>query len=149
LFPPKTVFAFYVYGADQTSMGPMGPTKRLWGRPKQIYIYQTGEPGMQSPDISTYFIMQRFRATLKLTLGAVHKGRPQSGRFVKCGQGGSSDADVRTFWCKNAKFFEIYGVSARTRGEGGSASADILRTRGRVSIFRDFVRTSFMNGALT
>jgi len=31
---------------------------------------------------------------------------------------------------KNSKFFEIYGMSARTRG----------------SIFRDFVRTSFMDG---
>jgi len=28
----------------------------------------------------------------------------------------SSDADVLNFWCKNFKFFEIYGVSARTRG---------------------------------
>jgi len=27
----------------------------------------------------------------------------------------SSVADVRTFWCKNIGFFEIYGVSARTR----------------------------------
>jgi len=39
-------------------------------------------------------------------LGAVHKRRPQSwgGRFVQCGhfadKGGSSDADVRTFWSK-------------------------------------------------
>jgi len=32
---------------------------------------------------------------------------------------GSSDADVRTFWCKNIGFFEICGVSARTRMEGG------------------------------
>jgi len=55
------------------------------------------------------------------------------------GKGSSLDADVRTFWCKNLEYFEIYGVSARTRGvsaekeEGGS-------------IFRDFVRTSFMDG---
>jgi len=27
----------------------------------------------------------------------------------------SLDADVRTFWCKNFGFFEIYGMSARTR----------------------------------
>jgi len=34
------------------------------------------------------------------------------------GQGrreGSSVAGVRTFWCKNIAFFEIYGVSTRTR----------------------------------
>jgi len=31
---------------------------------------------------------------------------------------GSSDADVRTFWCKKFGFFEMYGVSARIRGRG-------------------------------
>jgi len=40
--------------------------------------------------------------------------------FVQCGhftdKEGSSDADVRIFWCKNFGFFEIYGVSERTRG---------------------------------
>jgi len=43
----------------------------------------------------------------------------------------------------NIAFFEIYGVSARTRWEG----AEPLRTfvdKGDGSIFRDFVRTSFM-----
>jgi len=34
------------------------------------------------------------------------------------GGGGSSDADVRTFGAKIIGFFEIYGVFARTRGEG-------------------------------
>jgi len=29
-----------------------------------------------------------------------------------------SSVDVRTFWCKNFKFFKIYGVSARTRKRG-------------------------------
>jgi len=38
------------------------------------------------------------------------------------------------FGVKTFEFFEIYGVSARTRGEG--------------SIFRDFVRTSFMDSLL-
>jgi len=28
----------------------------------------------------------------------------------------SSDADVRTFWCKKLQTFQIYGVSARKRG---------------------------------
>jgi len=48
--------------------------------------------------------------------------------------GSSSCADVRIFWCKNVGFFEIYGVSARTKGEEGWASV------------RDFVLTSFMDG---
>jgi len=43
-------------------------------------------------------------------------------------------------------FFEIDGVSARTRGEEVWAGADVLQTRGRRSIFCDFVRTSFMDG---
>jgi len=38
---------------------------------------------------------------------------------VRCGhfsdKEDSSDADVRTFWCKNFEIFEIYVVSARTR----------------------------------
>jgi len=32
-----------------------------------------------------------------------------------CRQGGSSDADVRTFWGKTFGFFEIYGMSAQTK----------------------------------
>jgi len=32
------------------------------------------------------------------------------------GKGVSSDADVRIFWRKKHRIFEIYGVSARTRG---------------------------------
>jgi len=45
---------------------------------------------------------------------------------------------------KNIEFFEVYGVSSRTRG---SASADIFLTRGEVGLnFRDFVRTAFMDG---
>jgi len=52
--------------------------------------------------------------------GAVHKRRPQAGvlssedifrtRRKGCS---SDDTDVRTFWCKKRKFFQIYGVSAR------------------------------------
>jgi len=35
------------------------------------------------------------------------RGRPHLGRrgVVQCGQGGSSDADVRTFWCKKLRIF--------------------------------------------
>jgi len=36
--------------------------------------------------------------------------------FSGQGVGGSSDAVIRTLWRKNSAFFEIYGVSARTRG---------------------------------
>jgi len=51
-------------------------------------------------------------------------------RTRRMGEGGreGSDADVRTSCRKNLGFFEIYGVSARTKGER--------------SIFRDFVRTT-------
>jgi len=41
-------------------------------------------------------------------------------------QGGSSDVDIRTFWRKKFGLFEIYGVSARTRGR-----VEPVRTRGR------------------
>jgi len=52
-----------------------------------------------------------------------------------CGQGGcSSDADVRTFWCRNFGLFEVWCVR-KDKVEGGWASANISRTRGRGSIF--------------
>jgi len=54
--------------------------------------------------------------------GVVHKRRSQSGRVALSSaareRGSSSDAEVRTFWCKKHRIFEIYGVSARTRGRG-------------------------------
>jgi len=49
------------------------------------------------------------------------------------------------FGAKNFGLFEIYGVSARTRRE----RVESVRTfcgQGGGSIFRDFVRTSFMDG---
>jgi len=52
------------------------------------------------------------------------------------------------FGLKNIEFIEVFGVSERTRRERGRASVDILRTRGRGSIFYDFVQTSFMDGPL-
>jgi len=77
-------------------------------------------------------------------LGAVHKGRPHSGEGVCPVQtrGGSffSDLDVRTFWCKNIGFFEIYG-----KGEGVESVRTFCGKGGRGSIFRHFVRTSFMD----
>jgi len=50
----------------------------------------------------------------------------QTNWFVQGGHFASS----ALFSAKNFGFFEIYGVSARTRGEGGWASANILLTRG-------------------
>jgi len=52
------------------------------------------------------------------------------------------------FEAKNFGFFEIYGVSARTRGEEVEPVRTFFGQEGRVSIFRDFVRTSFMDGPL-
>jgi len=48
------------------------------------------------------------------------------------------------FGAKNFGFFEIYGVSPRTRGRRGLSQSD----KGEGSFFRDFVRTSFMDGPL-
>jgi len=53
------------------------------------------------------------------------------------------------FGAKNIRFFEIYGVSARTRGRGFSQYRHFADKGEGESIFRDFVRTSFMDGPLT
>jgi len=49
------------------------------------------------------------------------------------------------FGTKNSRFFEIYGMSARTEGE----EIEPVRTffGQRWSIFCDFVRTSFMDSS--
>jgi len=46
---------------------------------------------------------------------------------------------------QNIGFFEIYGVSARKTEEGGLSQCGHYSDKGRGSIFRDFVRTSFMD----
>jgi len=48
------------------------------------------------------------------------------------------------FGAKNFGFFETYGVSAWTRGVEPVRTFFLQGERG--SIFRDFVRTSFMDG---
>jgi len=64
-----------------------------------------------------------------ISLGAVHKRRPQSGGrgYVQCGRfsdkGGrgslfSASADVRTFWCKNLRIFRKFMVCPQGQGEG-------------------------------
>jgi len=77
----------------------------------------------------------------RFCLGAIHKRRSQSGKEV-----GLSSADkgvlVRTFWCKKHRFFEIYGVSARTTGV--EPVRKFFRQVGSGSqFFCDFVRTSY------
>jgi len=47
----------------------------------------------------------------------------RGGRFVQCGhfvdKGGSTEADVRTFWCKKLRIFDnLWGVHT-DRGDGG------------------------------
>jgi len=49
---------------------------------------------------------------------------------------------MRTSGPFGAKNIEIYGVSARTRGEGLSQCG-----QGEKSIFREFLRTFFMDGS--
>jgi len=92
---------------------------------------------------------------LFFTLGAVHKRRPQSGGkgdlsivdiLRTRGEGVFSKADVRTFWRKNLRIFWNLWCVHTDKGEGGWTSTDILRIRG--TIFRDFVRTFFMDGPL-
>jgi len=91
-----------------------------------------------------------------MNLGVVHKRHSQSGGGGVCsvrtffgqgGEGGSLDADVRTFWCKTLRIFRNLWCVRTDRG-GGRVNADILRTRGGI-IFRDFVRAFFMDGPLT
>jgi len=93
----------------------------------------------------------------EVLLETVHKTRPQSrgrgfdqsGHFSDKGAGGSSDADVRTFWRKKTSDFSTFTACPHGQaGRSGLASADILRAREEGSIFRDFVRTSFMGGLL-
>jgi len=49
------------------------------------------------------------------------------------------------FDAKNFGFFEIYGVSARTRGEGLSQGGHFSDKGGGGQFFCNFVRTSFMD----
>jgi len=76
--------------------------------------------------VVSFWTISKFLGThgeLEKPKGAVHKRRPKSGGRdcpvrTFFGQEGSSDADICTIWWKNFGFFEIYGVSAQTRGRG-------------------------------
>jgi len=50
------------------------------------------------------------------------------------------------FGAKNFGVLETYGVSTRTSGEGVKPVQTFCRQKEKKSIFRDFVRTSFMDG---
>jgi len=74
--------------------------------------------------------------------------RPWSGGYLADKWGGDS-IQLRTLALLNAKnfvFFLIYAVSARKRGEGETQCGHFANKEGRKSIFRNFVRTSFMDG---
>jgi len=51
------------------------------------------------------------------------------------------------FGSKHIGFFEIYGVSVRTRLRRGLSQYGHFSDKGG-SVFRDFMRTSFMDGSL-
>jgi len=60
------------------------------------------------------------KINMKIELGAVHKGCPKSRHFAD--KGGVFQMRTSAILCpKKFGFFEIYGVSARTKGiwEGG------------------------------
>jgi len=50
---------------------------------------------------------------------------------------------------KTSGYFEIYDVSVRAKGERGLSQCEQFVDNGEWSIFRDFVRTSFMDGLLS
>jgi len=98
-----------------------------------------------------------------ILLGAVHKRRPQSRgrgcpvrtffglggrRLFRCGRP-HFFAQKKT--AQKTGFFEIYGVSAVRTNKGGGGVEPVRSfygQGGRRSIFRDFVRISFMDGPL-
>jgi len=84
--------------------------------------------------------------THEKSLRAIHKRCPQSeGRGLSIADnGGGGVLQMRTsalFGAKNFGCFEIYGVSV---GGGGLRQCGHFSDKVRGSIFRDFVRTSFM-----
>jgi len=84
---------------------------------------------------------------------AVHKGRPQSGGLpmssadiLQTRGWGPSDSDVCTFFPKITSDFSKFIVCLHGQGRGDRSIADIFRTKGKESIFRDFVQTFLMDG---
>jgi len=83
-------------------------------------------------------------------LGAVHKGRPQSRGegCVQCEQGGFFRYGRAHFLIQKTPDFSKFMVSPHGQGEL-SQCGNFVNKRGGRSIFRDFVRTSFMHGSLS
>jgi len=91
------------------------------------------------------------RRSLKFVphLEAIHKRRKQSGEEIlsSTDKGWEVLQSGRTHYLSQKKLdFSNFLVSPHGQGERVQAKADILSTRG--TIFRDFVRTSFMDGFL-
>jgi len=70
--------------------------------------------------------------------------------FTDKGRKGSSDADFRTIWCKKLRTFRNLWCVRSDKGGRGVDPVQTFCGRGkeRGSIFRYFVRTSFMDGPL-
>jgi len=100
------------------------------------------------------FLAESARFNIFSSLGAVLKRRPQSGEkeFVQCEhfadkeEGGVVQMQPSAlFGAKNKGFLKFMVCP---HGQEGGGSANVLRTRGEVSIFRDFVRTFFIGSPL-
>jgi len=97
-----------------------------------------------------YCIIRISFRTIGIVLGVVHKRCPQSGRREVCpmwtffgqGRGGSSDADVRTFWWKNLQIFQNLWCVSTTRGKerGLCAPVRTFFEQGEGSIFCNFAK---------
>jgi len=74
------------------------------------------------------------------------------GEFVQCGHfsdkwgGGFSGADVRTFLSKKLRTFQNLWCVPHGQEKRGLSQCGHFADRGGGSIFRDFVRTPFMDG---
>jgi len=103
--------------------------KKLWFRPFGEFIKTMFGIYIESVLVQT-------NGSDTIPLGDVRKRYPQSGgEFVHCGQRGSSDANVRTFWCKNHRIFRNLWCVRTGKG---------VEPGGKAQIFA-IVRTPFMD----
>jgi len=89
-------------------------------------------------------------SSLFALLGAVHRRRPQSGErgFVQCGQGVLQMRTSILFGAKTSDFSKFMVCPHGQWGGRRRVSQCGYFTNKREVIFRDFVRTSFMDGSL-
>jgi len=119
----------------------------IFCKAKRYYVFDM--------DVESFFF---YGGVGNIRLGAVHKRRPQLGGrrglssaniFRTTGRGSSSDVDVGTFWCKNHRVFRnLWCVRTDKRDRVEKVRTFCGQGRRGGSIFRDIVRTSFMNGPL-